>query len=54
MSPAIDRPLHRWAREQNERRKREARWFIMGFWAGLIPGLLISVACVALALWLRG
>ena len=35
-------------------RQRESRIFLAGFWAGFAPGVIMCVACVALALWLRG
>lgn len=47
-------PFHKWLGEQDERRKREARIFISGFWTGFAPGLLMCFGCVILALYLRG
>lgn len=35
-------------------RQREARIFLAGFWTGLTLGMIVAVACVIMALWLRG
>lgn len=39
-----------WLREQAARRKREGRIFVLGFWTGMAPGILMCVAVVVLAL----
>lgn len=43
-----------WVKEEQQRREREARIFIAGFWAGLAPGMAVAIVCVIVALWLRG
>lgn len=46
--------LHIQRRLIRDQQVREGRIFVAGFWAGLIPGLAVAVACVVLALYLRG